>query len=118
MQSKWCALYLWEPVVNACMLEYDLAFDKLICIRKVNPFTYIAYYTVKHLSNKNKHLKFCQLNVDFDRTGRIKRRYLMTWRECDKGIIVLGKGEEFIFDKREEFDWLDSDSDSCFSFKQ
>lgn len=111
--SKWGVLYFWEPILNKNMLEYDLEFDKLICVKRATPLAYIGYYTVKHLSNKNKNLKFCQLIVDFDHKGRIKRRYLLTWRECDKGIIRLCKGQDFIFDKREEFDWLkDSDSDS------
>jgi hypothetical protein len=116
--SKWGALYFWEPILNKNMLQYDLEFDKLICVKMANPTSYIGYYTVKHLSN-NKNIKFCQFNLIFDNKGRIKSSYLLTWRECDKGIIILGKGQKFIFDKREDFDWLDdSDSDSCFSFKQ
>ena len=115
--SKWGVLYFWEPVLNKNMLEFDMEFDKLICVKRVSPLAYIGYYTVKHLSN-NKNIKFCQFNVIFDHKGRIKSTYLLTWRECDKGIIFLGKGQDFIFDNRHEFDWMDSDSDSCFSFKE
>lgn len=117
--SKWGVLYFWEPIINKNMLEYDLEFDKLICVKRASTLAYIGYYTVKHLTNKNKHLKFCQFNATFDHKARIKTNCLMTWRECDKGIIFLGKGQTFIYDKREEFEWLnDSDSDSYFSFKE
>ena len=113
--SKWAALCVWEPILNKHMAQYDLVFDKVICIKKVKSLSYVAYYTVKDLK---KDLKFCQINVKFDKFGRIRKSYIMTWRECDKAIIRLCEGEEFIFDKREDFEWLDSDSDSCFSFKE
>lgn len=113
--SKWAALWIWEPILNEHMAQYHLVFDKVICIKKIKPLSYVAYYTVKDLK---KHLKFCQFVVKFDKFGKIRKSYIMTWRECDRAIIRLCEGEEFIFDKREDFEWLDSDSDSCFSFKQ
>jgi hypothetical protein len=103
--SKYAALYIWEPTINKSLKGENVYLSKVICIKRIKGYEFIAYFEVEPLSGTTKE-RFGQLNVSFDKHGGIIRNSLILWGSCGRSIIKSIKNETLIFDKRSEFDWI------------
>ena len=105
--SKWGVLYYWEPIINQELLPYDLFFDELICVKKSEAaFMYSGYFTVGYSSGKSHDVEFCQLIVQFDEKGRLRKRRLVTWKEEGRYLITMSPNHLMILDNRANFPFL------------
>ena len=104
--SRYGVLYFWEPAINKILVEYNLYLSKVICVRKVGQLEFVAYFEVEPFSGINK--RFGQFYVQFDKRGRMVSNTLLTWSRSSKCMITSLKNEDLIFDKRSEFEWIQS----------
>lgn len=112
--SKWGVLYYWLPIIHKELLPYDLFFDELICVRKSEaPFMYSGYFTVGYSSGKSHDVEFCQLIVQFDEKGRLRKRRLLTWKEEERYLITMSPNHLMILDNRANFPFLEEPSKPC-----
>ena len=110
--SKWGVLYYWEPIINQELLPYDLFFDELICVKKSEAVNiYSGYFTVGYSGKSD--VEFCQLIVQFDEKGRLRKRRLITWKEEDRLIITMTPNHLMILDNRANFPFLKDPSKPC-----
>lgn len=106
--SKWGVLYYWEPIINKELLPYDLFFDELICVKKSEaPFMYSGYFTVGYSSGKSHDVEFCQLIVQFDEKGRLRKKRLLTWKDEERFVINMSPKNLMILDNRANFPFLE-----------
>jgi hypothetical protein len=109
--SRYGVLYFWEPAINKILVGYNLYLNKVICVRKVGQLEFVAYFEVEPCSGINNK-RFGQFYVQFDKRGRMVSNTLLTWSRSSKCMITSLKNEDLIFDKRSEFEWIQSSDSS------
>jgi len=104
--SRWGVLYIWEPLINQELLQYEIRFDKLICVKKSLNLIYSGYFTVHHYSDDFKEVKFGQLIVQFNDQGKVIKKRVLTWPE-EYGVLIRETPKQmFILDHRSKFPWF------------
>jgi hypothetical protein len=109
--SRYAALYLWEPSINKSLLEENLRLSKVICIKRIKEYEFVAYFEVKPLSGITKK-RFGQFYVTFNTRGSIRKNSLILWNNSSRCMITSLKNDGLIFDQRSEFDWIQSSDTS------
>jgi hypothetical protein len=102
---KWGVIYHWEENINRQLIDYGLAFDKLICIRKMsNGLMFIGYFTVK--AKGESSIKFANIYVEFNKKGKIVATRITLWQLMNNYILQNIPDDSLIYDKRDKFDWI------------
>jgi hypothetical protein len=109
--SKYAALYIWEPVINKSLIDENLYLTKVICIKRIKGYEFVAYFEVEPLSGISKK-RFGQFYVSFNKRGNLISNSLNIWNNSSRCIITNLKKECLIFDQRSEFDWIQSSDTS------
>ena len=102
---RWGVIYHWEENINRQIIDYGLAFDRLICVRKMsNGLVFIGYFTVK--ASGESSIKFAHIYVEFNKKGKLKTANITFWQVEDNHILQNIPVDSLIYDKRSVFDWI------------